>query len=331
MACRRIAGRKFATVSVAGLASFITACERHLPDESLVRVGDRLYQRVAWDTTFVAGGTLQDSALLLPRLMTAGDGRLYVYDYGDQRLKAFDGGGNLLWQYGHRGEGPGEFRNPLDLEVSPASDVWVFDGGTGRITVLSPSGGVLRMMSPGIAIRDVLPLRGKTIVSPVAPGEQYWLELDSLGQPVSSGRYPLPELNDAAPLVRQTYSTVGRDGRTWATIFPFGNVFLVHKDTALACHGTLIEGAPFPDQAGPDMPIWAAAAALADSSLFVLARGTSDDALQILDEYSLVDCAYRRTLRLPRKVRALATDGRLFYISYEDPAPTILGITMAGQ
>src|SRR5690606_29331391 len=119
--------------------------------------------------------------------------------------------GNLLWQYGHRGEGPGEFRNPLDLEVSPASDVWVFDGGTGRITVLSPSGGVLRMMSPGIAIRDVLPLRGKTIVSPVAPGEQYWLELDSLGQPVSSGRYPLPELNDAAPLVRQTYSTVGRD------------------------------------------------------------------------------------------------------------------------
>lgn len=288
----------------------------------------RVYQNVLWDTVFHLGGQLEDSVLLLPRLMASGAGLLFVYDYGDRQIKAFDHAGSLLWQYGKTGEGPGEFLNPFDIDVAPDGDVSVYDTGTGRITILSPDGNVRDMFTPGIAGRDVIPIQNMTLVTPVRPGNEYWIGFDGEGRQLASGRFPLDELADAAHLARQTWSVSGGRGPRWATIFPNGNIILIHDGTELRCHGRLVEGDPFPAAAGPDMPVWAIAAALTDSTLLVLARGTTSDAMAIIDEYSTVDCSYQRTIPLPRKVRALAFDGDILFLAYEDPAPAILAVRL---
>jgi hypothetical protein len=298
------------------------------PSDPLTRVGTRSYQSVTWDTVFLVGGTVDDSLLFMPRLLAGRGDLLYAFDYGDQQLKAFGSDGELRWRHGGAGSGPGEFRNPLDLEVDPNGDVWVFDGGTGRLTAFSADGEMLRTVSPGLAIRDVVKVRDRLFVLPVMEGDEYWVQLAMDGSRVGSGGFPTTELADAAPMVRQTLAVSGT-GELWASVFPFGNTFLVYDGDELRCVGQLIEGEPFPEAPSPDMSVWAVDAALDDESLFVLPRGNTDDALAIVDEYSIEDCSYTRTLPLPRRVRALTGGGETFFLAFEDPAPAILALRLA--
>lgn len=316
------AGLALAATTGCGVSDRDAGTERHATG--------RNYRTTAWDTVFRIGGEENDSILLLPRLIATGPDLLYVYDYGDQQLKAFDYTGQLLWRYGRSGEGPGEFINPIDLEASSANEAWLFDGGTGRLTVITADGDTAALLRPGVAIRDILPLQGRTLATPVVPGDQYWIELDEHGQPSSRGAFPLAELAQAPPAARQTYSVIAPNGSTWATIFPFGNVVLIHDNLNLRCTGRLVEGAGFQAVPVAEMTVWAAGATLSDSIFYVLARGNTDEALSILDEYSIQDCRYIGTIRLPRKVRTARYREGVFYIAYEDPAPAIIGIRPRG-
>ena len=66
------------------------------------RVGARQVQTAAWDTVFVIGGGVQDTLLLIPRLLAARGGQLYAFDYGDSRI----GAGGVREPAGH-GSGAG--------------------------------------------------------------------------------------------------------------------------------------------------------------------------------------------------------------------------------
>jgi len=113
-------------------------------------------------------------------------------------------------------------------------------------------------------------------------------------------------------------------------VFAMANWLLVYHDRELHCIGNLIEGEPqFPDTYTRDTAVWAVALAVSDSSAFVLARGQTSLERQLLDEYSTRTCQYLRTLRLPRRLQAMAHDGGVFYFYYEDPAPGILALRQA--
>lgn len=287
----------------------------------------RQVEAPGWDTVFHLGGALEDTTLLIPRQLAARDGRLYVFDYGDSRLKSFDQQGELAWSFGSRGSGPEEFGNPVDLAVGPEGGVWVVDGGEGRLSVVSAEGQPKKLIRhPGVLVRDVVPLRDRLLVTTASPADTFWMELDSAGSVVETGRRPFPELAEADLLARQGYATVADDSRTWAAIFPFGRPFAVYEGTAVRCTGELIEGAAFPARMpqDPRSAVWAVAAALSGSSLFVLPRGRTDLALEVLDEYSAADCRYLRTIRLPSRVVALAASGDVFYFGRMEPAPSVL-------
>jgi hypothetical protein len=122
-----VAGRMTCARFVAAAAVLIVvtaACARSQPDEEQTRPairaqaqpgGSRLFEASRWDTAYVIGGQLQDTTLLLPRLIAAGDGSVYVYDVGRHELVAFDVSGAQRWRFGREGAGPGEFRNPIDV------------------------------------------------------------------------------------------------------------------------------------------------------------------------------------------------------------------------
>jgi len=108
-----------------------------------------------------------------------------------------------------------------------------------------------------------------------------------------------------------------------------GDRLLVYDHRELRCGGAAGRGRAVPDRRSPSP---AAAPDLGrrprggDSSVLVLARGRTADALRLLDEYDARDCRDRRTLLLPRKSSALAYADGIFYIEYEDPAPQILAL-----
>lgn len=81
------------------------------------------------------------SPLLNPQLFDAGQRIAAVFDYGDYAVKAVSlETGDVVWQKGQRGQGPGEFANPMDVVVGKADSVWVLDPANRRISVFGPDG-----------------------------------------------------------------------------------------------------------------------------------------------------------------------------------------------
>ena len=67
------------------------------------------------------------------------DGRVYAADTHYSRIVIFEPDGQLVTQFGSRGEGPGEFLMPTDVAVDPAGFIYVSEyGGNDRISKFAP-------------------------------------------------------------------------------------------------------------------------------------------------------------------------------------------------
>lgn len=67
-------------------------------------------------------------------------GRVYVADTGQHSIFAFDSAGRVLFKFGQRGEGEGEFNYPTHLTVDGQGNLLVVDSMNFRVQVLDPSG-----------------------------------------------------------------------------------------------------------------------------------------------------------------------------------------------
>lgn len=157
-----------AALSGGVLAALVTVCVPADRESSgTITIGLRTIDASRWDTLYVVGGGPEDTTLLRTRLIAAGGGVLYAYDYGDSRLKAFDSRGTFRWAFGEAGAGPGEFRNPTHVSVADDGRIWVTDGGAGRITVVNPDGALDRHLSfDGRLIQRVIPRANMRLVFP---------------------------------------------------------------------------------------------------------------------------------------------------------------------
>ena len=68
------------------------------------------------------------------------DGRLVVVNRGSQELLMFDRDGEFLRSIGGRGEGPGEFIDPVELDFIVGDSIVVWDWGLGRLELFGPDG-----------------------------------------------------------------------------------------------------------------------------------------------------------------------------------------------
>lgn len=289
-----------------------------------------MFHSITWDTVLQITSSATDTVLLIPRIYVADDnGVLYVFDYGDSRLKSFGPDGKPRWTFGREGKGPGEFSTVVDIEIDARGNVWIMDAATSRATAIS-SDGTLRtmisMVSPHL-VRDLIPLSdGGLLATNYTSDEHLVLAIDRRGGVVGRYDHPDPELGAAFHSTRQTYAVRGEKD-SWLALFPFGDLFFVYDRATVRCRGVLVEGGDFPRTMPSGPPdVWAIAGALGDSLVYVLPKGETDHSLRILDVYDARDCGYLGSATLPGRFNALYMRNGTFFLETEDPAPSIIGL-----
>jgi DNA-binding beta-propeller fold protein YncE/ABC-type spermidine/putrescine transport system permease subunit II len=76
------------------------------------------------------------------------DNNLYVADTHYYRVLVYSPDGQLLWQFGSYGFGPGQFSFPMDVAFDSRGNIYVCEtGGGDRIQVFTPKGDYLRQIS----------------------------------------------------------------------------------------------------------------------------------------------------------------------------------------
>lgn len=278
-----------------------------------------------WDTSFVIGGTPEDTLLLLPRTLASGTGWFAAFDYGDHRVKRFDPTGALVWAKGGTGSGPGEFRGNFGLQSEPGDLLWAADPDLARLTALDDTGGVMTTVAlDAVRLAGIAMVAGRPIAVTSDPAYTL-LELTRDGQIVA--RHP-PALADLAnlPVFARSVVVASNGGRVWAMAYPYGNLLVVYDDTTVRCVGKLVTGQSFPMGPVREPTFSISAITLVDSMAVALGNGGGEGRNRHLDRYALSDCGYRGSLPLPGRFSAVAHDGTHYILGVQDPAPMLMGM-----
>lgn len=86
-------------------------------------------------------------------LALAPNGDVYLVDGVNHRVVVFDSRGRRKFEFGREGDGPGQFRRPLGIDISDQGRVFVADSGNRRIQVLDLGGRFEHMFAVGAGPR----------------------------------------------------------------------------------------------------------------------------------------------------------------------------------
>lgn len=286
---------------------------------------ERTFTDPGWDTVFHVG-SLTDTLLARPRIMASGENRVYVYDYLGHEVIAYSGRGRLSWTFGRKGGGPGEFRSPFDIEVGPDGDVWVYDPANARITVLSARGKSKAVVPvEKVSARDVLPLGNRVGLTRVGPGAPFVVMTDREGEEIGEIGYPVDYLSQVRAGLAQTLAA--QRGSLWVVGFPWGKEFFRYRGSEMECGGELVEGRSLREASTrEERTAWIVSIGLMGREIVTLARGETKDALGVVDRYSLEDCSYIGSWRLPGRFVAMSATEDVLYLASEDPYPHVVGL-----
>jgi hypothetical protein len=281
--------------------------------------------------------------LLHPVCLAASAGIVLVCDLGDQSVKAFSTDGRLLWRFGRRGQGPGEFLGFTDLKPAADGTFWVADSENGRVTILSPTGKRVRLITFGAALVRVLPLAGGDFLASVAGPDPFLRRFDANGAKI--GQLPLPDgvgvpPDQSAGSIAAT-PTIGMISSGGAVVgFNYlSQLVLIDAGGSVQKIVETIEPLPVPVPAQADVrvegKVWhgfrmdratprAALTITADSArAYVRYGGTSSVRHLLLDTYDVRSGAYVGSSLLPEPVYHIAMANGVLYALAEDPEPAI--------
>lgn len=71
------------------------------------------------------------------------EGTIYILDWGDTCIKAYDSEGQYLRTIGREGVGPGEFSTPVYMDISADGKIFLMDGRNQRVVVFDIQGNYL--------------------------------------------------------------------------------------------------------------------------------------------------------------------------------------------
>jgi outer membrane protein assembly factor BamB len=120
-------------------------------------------------------------------IVLGGDGTLYVNDYSQANLRAFDARGKHLRTFGRRGRGPGEFSNPLILLHDGDSTLYAVQGMYGITELTAKADRMSYRRTFGVGTKwSSLCLLGDSLLAAGWVGERVMHVLDRDGKPIRS-------------------------------------------------------------------------------------------------------------------------------------------------
>ena len=88
----------------------------------------------------------------------SGDGRIYVVDGVNGRIKVFTSNGKAQASFGETGGGDGEFNFPLGIDVDDSGKIYVADSGNHRVQIFDRDGGFVSGIDlPGRGVKPADP------------------------------------------------------------------------------------------------------------------------------------------------------------------------------
>ncbi|MGH7928801.1 MAG: hypothetical protein ACREQV_13515, partial [Candidatus Binatia bacterium] len=180
---------------------------------------------------------------------------------------------------------------------------------------------------------QIVPLADGKVVIGLLDDIPPFTVMDRNGDVVGNLQFPWRGFQDLPELSRQGYMAVAPNGRQWVFAFAFGNGWVTFDRTnSRERRGMYVEHTEFPHviqaKAGHsrlgNTTVSAYDVSLADSSLYVLFKGTTDEAQRWVDLYSLSSAKYLGSLLFdhPLELIAAASDG--LWIIQETPFPHLI-------
>lgn len=301
---------------------------------------ERRFVPVDVDTLWMAGGTLEDTTLLIPAAQAVGDSVVYLLDRGGPRIAAFRArDGALLWLRGRQGGGPTEFANPTAIDVGPDGTILVADASNARISRLTPGGRWL----PSLPLYEMPYVQGMcaaangSLVLALLTDSLPILTLDADGVPVGRAPLPWPDLEGAPELATQTLLVPSPDHRDCVVGLYLGRGFALHRGGRFGAPVPYIESFELPgvrvqaqgnalvtEVAEPQVAL--GGGAITDTSIVFAFRGLTADQGRILDVYDRSG-AYRYSHRLDGIVLGLAWGNGIYFVNgSKDGIPALFAL-----
>ena len=179
-----------------------------------------------WVGVWRVGGAGDDELFAFPRELLATKDGVYVLDIGTLELMAFDPLGRKRWVVGSKGNGPGQFVQPVDLTVASNGDIAVLDPGNGRISFFAPGGTFRRSIAaPGAVQASSLCItRDSRMHLWVARPATDILTLDGTGKAIVQRSLPWRVPPRSPEFLRSAFFARGTPSNecAFATLFAFG-------------------------------------------------------------------------------------------------------------
>ena len=238
---------------------------------------------------------------------------------------------------GRSGKGPGEFVSATDLQLDPAGHIWVSDGGTLRLTRISPAGKLEQLIPVNSPIWNVLPFAGESTWVKLPLRTPFYVVLDSRGGERRRVRVPevLSQLdyNQGVLINALNRSGTAVAAMRWSSaIFMIGSVDSVVRTyqgvdsippAAAVTQNIVIdrkkvEGHRIDPKAAPVVESVAI-----DGTRALVLSSSGNGGGEVLDSYSLNSGTYLGSYRLPQSVSQIAwSNGRLVGLTL-DPVPAV--------
>ncbi|MBD3160995.1 MAG: 6-bladed beta-propeller [Candidatus Eisenbacteria bacterium] len=127
------------------IRSVLVACCLLVPAAALVgpTAADPIRVTVPLEELWRIGGDSEEEGEffgVIGAIEVGADGTVFLLDRQLSEVKLFDADGGYIRTIGREGEGPGEFRRPTDLFLTPEGNVAVLQLMPGKIVALTPEG-----------------------------------------------------------------------------------------------------------------------------------------------------------------------------------------------
>ncbi|HUF30398.1 MAG TPA: hypothetical protein VMM77_07000 [Gemmatimonadaceae bacterium] len=318
---------RFGSVLTAFLIGLVAACGSEDRPEASSSAPDTVNSSrnffTTIDTLWVAGKDERDSAFVEPWFVAAGGGAVFVSD-ADKGLLAFTDSGSATWRVGGH-FGPIAVLSDSTIVALRASDrhLTFFDLHGERQSFATTTGVPEAQGLCAASERSML----------VAGGPARLTMVGRWGDPPVALPFPWLELRDSSSLLRQTVvaSSSRRPGCVIALVV--GNQFaLTHGSDSVSFH-PFVESIVVPavrqtvDTAGEEITTTTAfvnrataaeSVAMDDSLVFIAFGGSTPHREGLIDIYDRASGAYRSSMRIGVRVRALAAGNGAVYVLHSN-------------